>query len=115
MTGHTNVGGIKPKKKTEFIEITGVSSYEYTPTFQIRTVMLMFSSYSGEMRTPMLMYKRLDNGTWTRQSSNAALHNYYDGSGGSDYGQIRSVTDEKISLTGLTTSMKYWLVVTEEF
>ena len=82
--------------------ITGSSSttthtvnFDFIPNY----VCLMLPNYSGELRTPCIVYRRTGTNKWSISQYSKAIHNYYDGSGGSDMASITSINDSKMTIT----------------
>lgn len=93
-------GGSKVKFETG--SITGSSStltktitFGFIPNY----VCLMLPNYSGELKTPCIVYRRTGTNKWSISQYSDAIHNYYDGSGGSDMAAITTINDSKMTVT----------------
>lgn len=72
-------------------------------------VMLTMTNKSGEFKTPAVVKMRDSSGTWS-QIGSEYLHNYYDGSGGSNFGRIETATDKGAKFSGLQSGGNYvWI------
>lgn len=68
--------------------------FDFIPNY----VSLMLPDYSGEIRTPAIVYYRQKANTWKCSSYSDAIHNYYDGSGGDDMAKITSIKDSGMTV-----------------
>lgn len=77
------------------------STQTYTITFDFvpNYVCLMLPNYSGELKTPCTVHYRTGTNKWSCSQYSTAIHNYYDGSGGSDIAKITSINDSKMVIT----------------
>lgn len=83
-------------------DLTGTSSttthtikFDFIPNY----VCLMLPNYSGELRTPCIVYRRTGTNKWSISQYSDAIHNYYDGSGGSDMAAITAIKDSQMTVT----------------
>lgn len=74
---------------------THTINFNFIPNY----VCLMLPNYSGELRTPCIVYRRTGTNKWAISQYSDAIHNYYDGSGGSDIASISSINDSKMTVT----------------
>ena len=70
--------------------------FDFIPNY----VCLMLPNYSGELRTPCIVYRRTGTNKWSCSQYATAIHNYYDGSGGSNLAKITTIED-----TGMTVKI----------
>lgn len=106
------VGTFVPPAKTMSGTIDGnlgASEVKWDAGFVPNYVMLTMSNKSGEFKTPAVVKMRASDGTWSSIGS-AYLHNYYDGSGGSNFGTISAVSDTGATFSGLQSGGNYvWI------
>lgn len=74
---------------------THTINFDFVPNY----VCLMLPNYSGELKTPAIVYRRTGTNKWSISQYSKAIHNYYDGSGGSDMAAITSINDTKMVVT----------------
>ena len=81
--------------------VTGASSntthtvkFDFVPNY----VCLMLPKYTNELRTPAIVYWREKANTWKVSQYSDAIHNYYDGSGGSDMAEITAINDKQMTI-----------------
>lgn len=96
-------GGGSSKHKATGGTLKGATSYSLSWDFIPNYVCLFITSYLNELKTPCVVYKRNTDGTWNYIGMRT-IHNYYDGSGGSDLGELYNVTDSGASVIALNTT-----------
>lgn len=77
-----------------FNDTTHVVKFDFVPNY----VCLMLPNYTDELRTPAIVYWREQANTWECNSYSDAVHNYYDGSGGSDMAEITDINDTQMTI-----------------
>ena len=76
-------------------DTTHTIKFDFIPNY----VCLMLPNYSGELRTPCIVYRRTGTNKWSVSQYSDAIHNYYDGSGGSDMAAITAIKDSQMTVT----------------
>lgn len=111
MLGKTNIAGAPKVPQSAQVEyFNGPSEKSITFNFTPSIVMLAILKVTGEMKTSVVQKFKNASGAWVDVGGVSNIHNYYDGSGGSNFGRIASITDAGCTISGLTSSA-YCLIV----
>lgn len=84
----------------------GAAQVTWEAGFVPNYFMLTLTNKSGEFKTPAIVSMRASDGTWEPIGQNH-LYNYYDGSGGSSFGTIDTISDTGAKLTYLQSGGNY--------
>lgn len=84
----------------------GAAQVTWEAGFVPNYLMLTLTNKSGEFKTPAIVKMRASDGTWT-SIGQSSLWNYYDGSGGSNFGTIETVSDTGATFTRLSSGGNY--------
>lgn len=111
--GQRVVGTLVPPAKTSVTGTVngnlGAAEITWGAGFVPNYVMLTLTNKSGEFKTPAIVSMRGSDGTWEAIGQNH-LYNYYDGSGGSSFGTIDTISDTGAKLTYLQSGGNYlWI------
>lgn len=108
MIGKTNISGGAPLAAQIEI-ITGVTQKTIEFKFVPSQVILFITKYTGEMQSQCVQ-KFKQNGNWVNVGTISNIHNYYSGSGGSNFGTISAMSDTSATVSGLTAMFTYYFI-----
>jgi hypothetical protein len=83
-------------------------SWDFIPNY----VSVALTSYGGELKTPCIIWRRTGTSSWAVIGA-SKIHNYYDGSGGTNFGYLSNVNNTGATFTSLDSSDKYVWVAWE--
>lgn len=79
--------------------------WDFVPNY----VSVAVISYSGELKTPCIIWKRSGTSSWAVVGANR-IHSYYDGSGGIDFGYLSNVKNTGATFTSIDSTDEYvWI------
>lgn len=102
ITGNAVIPQVESITKTSSIDIT----FKYVPSI----VILFITKYTGEMITQCVQKFRTGTNAWSDVGRVSSIHNYYDGSGGSNFGSIVSINDNGCRIEQMQSAYQYYLI-----